>query len=103
LGMLPQVGPLQGLSKAKVDEKELTRVESIINSMTVKERLNHQIINGSRRKRIAMGSGTSVQEVNRLLKQYIQARKMMKTFSTGFMGRKLAKMKLDEMLTGSQQ
>jgi signal recognition particle subunit SRP54 len=102
LAMLPQVGPLQGLSKAKVDERELTHIEAIINSMTKKERNNHQLINGSRRKRIAIGSGTSVQEVNRLLKQYVQARKMMKTFSTGFMGRKLAKMKLDEMLTGGQ-
>jgi len=102
LAMLPQVGPLQGLGKAKVDERELTHIEAIINSMTKKERNNHQLINGSRRKRIAIGSGTSVQEVNRLLKQYVQARKMMKTFSTGFMGRKLAKMKLDEMLTGGQ-
>jgi signal recognition particle subunit SRP54 len=102
LAMLPQVGPLQGLSKAKVDEKELTKTEAIINSMTDKERNNHQIINGSRRKRIAMGSGTSVQEVNRLLKQYVQAKKMMKTFSSGFMGKKLAKMRLEEMLTGQE-
>jgi signal recognition particle subunit SRP54 len=102
LGMLPQVGPLQGLSKAKVDEGELTKTEAIINSMTEKERNNHQMINGSRRKRIAMGSGTSVQEVNRLLKQYVQAKKMMKTFSSGFMGKKLAKMRLEEMLSGQQ-
>jgi signal recognition particle subunit SRP54 len=102
LGMLPQVGPLQGLSKAKVDEGELTKTEAIINSMTEKERNNHQIINGSRRKRIAMGSGTSVQEVNRLLKQYVQAKKMMKTFSSGFMGKKLAKMRLEEMLHPQQ-
>jgi signal recognition particle subunit SRP54 len=102
LAMLPQVGPLQGLSKAKVDERELTKTEAIINSMTNKERHNHQLINGSRRKRIAMGSGTSVQEVNRILKQYVQAKKMMKTFSSGFMGKKLAKMRLEEMLTGQE-
>ena len=55
---------------------------------------NHMIVNGSRRRRIAKGSGTSVQEVNQLLKQYAQAKKMMKSFSGGFMGRKLGKMKL---------
>jgi signal recognition particle subunit SRP54 len=99
LGMLPQLGPLRDIQKQQVDEKELGRVEAIINSMTSRERLNHQIINGSRRKRIAIGSGTTVQAVNTVLKQYAQARKMMKTFSGGFMGRKLAKLKLDEMLT----
>jgi signal recognition particle subunit SRP54 len=66
---------------ADFDEKELVRVEAIINSMTPRERTNYQIINGSRRLRIAQGSGTSVQEVNRLLKQYAQARKMMKQFT----------------------
>jgi len=90
MSMLPQVGPLKALQKAEVDPKELTRVEAIINSMTHKERLNHQIINGSRRRRIARGSGTTVQEVNQLLKQYAQARKMMKAFSGGSMQRKLA-------------
>jgi signal recognition particle subunit SRP54 len=78
LGMLPNIGPFKDLNKVQVDEKELYRTEAIINSMTPKERRNHQIINGSRRKRIARGSGTSVQQVNQLLKQYIQARKMMK-------------------------
>ncbi len=99
LSMLPQIGGLQELQKAKVDEKELGRFEAIINSMTIRERENHQIINGSRRKRIAQGSGSTVQEVNQVLRQYAQARKMMRTFSTGFMGRKLAKMKLDELMT----
>ncbi|MBI4873149.1 MAG: signal recognition particle protein [Acidobacteria bacterium] len=94
LGMMPQVGPLKGLKDAKVDEKEFTRVVAIIDSMTHKERANHMIINGSRRRRIARGSGTSVQEVNQLLKQYAQARKMMKTFSGGFMGKRLGKLKL---------
>ena len=57
-------------------------------------RANHMIINGSRRRRIAKGSGTTVQEVNQLLKQYSQARKMMKSISGGFMSKKLSKMKL---------
>jgi signal recognition particle subunit SRP54 len=94
LGMMPKVGMLKELKDVKVDEKELDRVVAIIDSMTPRERDNHMIINGSRRRRIARGSGTSVQEVNQLLKQYTQARKMMKTFSGGFMGRKLGKMKL---------
>jgi signal recognition particle subunit SRP54 len=83
LGMLPNMGPFKDLNKVKIDEKELTRTEAIINSMTAKERRNHQIINGTRRKRIARGSGTSVQQVNQLLKQYIQARKMMKSMTSG--------------------
>ncbi len=94
LGMMPQIGPLKDLKSAKVDEKEITRVVAIVDSMTHKERDNHMIINGSRRRRIARGSGTSVQEVNQLLKQYAQARKMMKTFSGGFMGKRLGKLKL---------
>jgi signal recognition particle subunit SRP54 len=72
------------------------RVVAIIDSMTPKERRNHMLINGSRRRRIARGSGTSVQDVNNLLKQYAQARKMMKSFTgqAGFLGKKLSKMKL---------
>jgi signal recognition particle subunit SRP54 len=89
LGMMPQLGPLKGLKDVKVDENEITRVVAIIDSMTQKERVNHMIINGARRRRIAKGSGTSVQEVNALLKQYAQARKMMKTFSGGLLGKKL--------------
>jgi signal recognition particle subunit SRP54 len=91
LGMLPQIGPFKDLTRVKVDEKELLHIEAIINSMTPKERAHHQIINGSRRKRIARGSGTSVQKVNQLLKQYVQARKMMKQVSSGVMG-KLSRM-----------
>ncbi len=94
LGMMPKVGILKELKDVKVDEKEINRVVAIIDSMTPRERDNHMIVNGSRRRRIARGSGTSVQEVNQLLKQYAQARKMMKSFSGGFMGRKLGKMKL---------
>src|SRR5436309_1236779 len=76
--MLPNIGPFQGMQNAadKVDEGQLTRVEAIINSMTPYERDHHELINGSRRKRIARGSGTSVQEVNQLLRQYAQMRKM---------------------------
>jgi signal recognition particle subunit SRP54 len=95
IGMMPKVGILKELKDVKVDEKEITRVVAIIDSMTPHERANHMIINGARRRRIAKGSGTSVQEVNQLLKQYAQARKMMKTFSGGgFLGKKLGKMKL---------
>src|SRR5574341_1112008 len=79
--MLPSVGPFQGLNKAadNIDEKELVRVEAIINSMTAYERDHHEVINGSRRKRIARGSGTTVQQVNHLLRQYAQMRKMFKS------------------------
>jgi signal recognition particle subunit SRP54 len=94
LGMMPKVGILKELKDVKVDEKEINRVVAIIDSMTPRERDNHMIVNGSRRRRIAKGSGTTVQEVNQLLKQYAQAKKMMKSFSGGFMGRKLGKMKL---------
>jgi len=80
LGMLPGMGNMKELaaSREKVDDKQLDRVEAIINSMTPKERRNHQLINGSRRKRIAKGSGTSVEEINRLLKQFVQMKKMLK-------------------------
>ena len=82
LGMIPGLSKkMQGPGGFQVDEKELVRVEAIINSMTPKERANYQIINGSRRMRIAQGSGTSVQDVNHLLKRYAEARKMMKRFS----------------------
>ena len=78
LEMLPKVGPLRGLDSSSVDESGLQRVEAIINSMTPQERKRPDVLNGSRKKRIAMGSGTSVAEINRLLKQYAQMRKMMK-------------------------
>jgi signal recognition particle subunit SRP54 len=94
LDMMPKVGMLKDLKDVKVDEGEINRVVAIIDSMTHKERDNHMIINGSRRRRIAKGSGTSVQEVNQLLKQYAQARKLMKSLSGGFLGRKLGKMKM---------
>ncbi len=94
LDMMPKMGPLKDLKDVKVDEKEISRVVAIIDSMTPKERANHMIINGARRRRIARGSGTSVQDVNQLLKQYADARKMMKTLSGGMMSKKLGKMKL---------
>ncbi len=78
LEMLPKVGPLRGLDAANVDEGGLRRVEAIINSMTPIERRRPDVLNGSRKKRIAMGSGTSVQEINQLLKQYKQMKKMFK-------------------------
>jgi signal recognition particle subunit SRP54 len=94
LDMMPKVGPMKQLKDVKVDEKEISRVVAIIDSMTPKERSNHMIINGTRRRRIARGSGTSVQDVNNLLKQYTEMRKMMKSLSGGFMGKKMGKMKL---------
>jgi len=78
LGMLPGMGMLKDLKKMKVDDKELIRMEAIIDSMTRAERKNADIINAGRRKRIANGSGTSVQEVNKLLKSYEESRKMMR-------------------------
>jgi len=93
LGMLPNMGPMRGLNAMKVDEKELIHIEAIIDSMTPQERENHQILNGSRRKRIARGSGRPVQEINRLLKQYLETRKMMKSLSRGVMPRLMKGMK----------
>jgi signal recognition particle subunit SRP54 len=96
LGMLPSIGPFAGLQKHadKIDEKQINHVEAIINSMTAHERHHHDVINGSRRKRIARGSGTTVQEVNNLLRQYAQMRKMFKQMGKGNMMRKLAGMKM---------
>ena len=95
MGMLPSIGPFAGLQKHadQVDEKQINRVEAIINSMTAHERSHHDVINGSRRKRIARGSGTTVQEVNHLLRQYAQMRKMFKQMGKGNMMRKLAGMR----------
>jgi signal recognition particle subunit SRP54 len=97
--MLPSIGPFSNMQKAadKVDDNQLTRVEAIINSMTQHERLHHEVINGSRRKRIARGSGTSVQEVNQLLRQYAQMRKMFRDMGKASFGRKLAGMKFPGM------
>src|SRR5271165_4149846 len=99
VGMLPSIGPFSGLQKAadNVDEKQINRVEAIINSMTTHERNHHEVINGSRRKRIARGSGTSVQEVNNLLRQYAQMKKMFKQMGKPSFARRMAGMKLPGM------
>jgi signal recognition particle subunit SRP54 len=78
LNMIPGIGKLKGMAGMKPDEGELKKMEAIINSMTPKERRDHQIIGGSRRRRIALGSGTSVQDVNRLLKNFDMTQKMIK-------------------------
>ncbi|MDD5712561.1 MAG: signal recognition particle protein [Smithellaceae bacterium] len=82
LGMIPGFGKIKALKNVTPDEKELVRITAIIDSMTRKERLNYQIIDSSRRKRIALGSGTNVQDVNRLLKNYIDMRKIMKKMTS---------------------
>ncbi len=87
--MLPKVGPLKGLDGANVDERELKRIEAIINSMTPKERRLPLLIDGSRKLRIARGSGTTVQDINKLLKQYKTMRKMMKGVKSGWLKRAL--------------
>ncbi|HZC25348.1 MAG TPA: signal recognition particle protein [Candidatus Binatia bacterium] len=99
MGMLPSIGPFSGLQKAadNVDEKQINRVEAIINSMTMHERNHHEVINGSRRKRIARGSGTTIQEVNNLLRQYAQMKKMFKQMGKPSFARRLAGMKLPGM------
>jgi len=97
MGMIPGLSGAKQLKNMQVDEKQLDHIEAIINSMTGEEKNNPDIINGSRRKRIARGSGTKIQEVNRLLKQFRQTKKMMKKlnnnqvspgkFNLPFMGR----------------
>ncbi len=96
MGMLPSVGPFAGLQKHadKIDEKQISHVEAIINSMTAHERHHHDVINGSRRKRIARGSGTTVQEVNNLLRQYAQMRKMFRQMGKGSFMRRMAGMRM---------
>lgn len=83
LGMIPGLGKLKKLKDAQPDEGELKRVEAIINSMTMEERADHTLLNASRRKRIAKGSGTSVADVNALVKNFVQTKKMMKKFAKG--------------------
>jgi signal recognition particle subunit SRP54 len=85
LGMMPGMGAMKQLKNANVDESELDRVEAIILSMTPEERANPALIKGSRRKRIANGSGTKIQQVNQLVKQFDQMRKMMRHMASGKM------------------
>jgi signal recognition particle subunit SRP54 len=86
LGLLPGMGAARQLKEAQLDNAELVRIEAIIDSMTPLERNNHTVLNGSRRRRIARGSGTSVQEVNRLVKQFAQMKRMMKSLAPGMGG-----------------
>jgi signal recognition particle subunit SRP54 len=90
ISMIPGMGKMN----VEIDEREMVKTEAIINSMTVKERLNPKIIDGSRRKRIAMGSGTTVNDVNILLKQYYMAQKTMQQMQKGILGKSLKKFKL---------
>ena len=101
LGMIPGMGALKQAAKAgaQVDEKQLGRVQAIIGSMTPAERNDHQLLNGSRRKRIARGSGTTVEDVNRLLKQFVEMRKMLKTMSGAGGGRK-GQQRMMQMMRG---
>jgi len=90
VGMLPGLG--NKIEEGDIDEKAIGRMQAILDSMTMKERAFPQIINGARKKRIARGSGTTVQEINRLLKQYLAMKKMMRSFSKGFGARRFGKM-----------
>jgi signal recognition particle subunit SRP54 len=105
LKMLPSVGPFAGMQQAasSVDEKQFARLEAIINSMTPFERRNHEIISGSRRKRIAKGSGTEVQDVNQLLRQYAQMAKMFKQMGKGGLAKSMMRGGLGAMGMGSKQ
>ncbi len=85
--MLPKTGPLRNLNASSVDDKQLHKIEALINSMTPRERRNPRVLNGSRKKRIAKGSGNTVADINRLLKQYKQMQKMLKKVKGGWLGR----------------
>ncbi|MDA1183198.1 MAG: signal recognition particle protein [Acidobacteria bacterium] len=100
LGMIPGLGDLKQAAEHKPDEKQLGRVEAILSSMTADERRDHSVMNGSRRKRIAAGSGTSVEDVNRLLKQFTEMRRMLQTMGRGGMPGAGAGMKLPKMAHG---
>jgi signal recognition particle subunit SRP54 len=97
LGMIPGLGNLKQLADNKPDEKQMGRVEAIICSMTPAERRDHTLVNGSRRKRIARGSGTSVEEVNRLLKQFTEMRRVLQMIGQGGMPKLGPGMKLPSM------
>ena len=91
LDMLPKVGPLRGMRNLDVDESKFKRVEAILSSMTPGERRNPTLLNGSRKRRIARGSGTTVQEINQLLKQYLGMKKMMKSMKGSWMRRAMGR------------
>src|SRR5688572_4016198 len=102
LGMIPGMGQIKELAQNKPDEKQLGRVEAIITSMTAAERANDSIINGSRRKRIAAGSGTSVEDVNRLLKQFTEMRRVIKMIGQGGIGATRHMKNLPKMAPGTE-
>jgi signal recognition particle subunit SRP54 len=102
LGMIPGMGALKDLNAQReaIDDRQLVHVGAIIDSMTAAERRNHGVIDGSRRKRIARGSGRSVEEVNRLLRQFVQMRKMLKTMSGATGGGRKGRQRFMGMLRG---
>jgi signal recognition particle subunit SRP54 len=102
IGMIPGMGQIKELAQNKPDEKQLGRVEAIISSMTAAERANDSIINGSRRKRIAAGSGTSVEDVNRLLKQFNEMRRVIKMLGQGGIGAARHMKNLPKLAPGTQ-
>jgi signal recognition particle subunit SRP54 len=104
LGMIPGFGSVKQLTQQReqIDGKQLGRIEAIISSMTPGERRNHGLINGSRRKRIARGSGTSVEEINRLLKQFVQMRKMLKMMGGATGGGRKGRQRLMDMMKGGR-
>jgi len=102
IGMIPGMGQIKELAQNKPDEKQLKRVEAIITSMTAAERANDSIINGSRRKRIAAGSGTSVEEVNRLLKQFTEMRRVIKMIGQGGIGAARHMKNMPKLAQGTQ-
>lgn len=97
LSMIPGMNRVKGLKNLQIDEKQLARVEAIIRSMTKEEKQNPSIINASRRRRIAKGSGTTIQDVNRLLKQFEEMKKMMKQMANMAKGKKKSPFKLPFM------
>jgi signal recognition particle subunit SRP54 len=92
LGMLPGGQKLKGAMEGQMPEREMKRVTAMIDSMTIRERRDHTLINGSRKKRIARGSGTKVEEVNRLIKQFLSARKIAKAMAGSGGRRQLAQL-----------
>jgi len=93
LGMIPGLG--NQLKNATIDDRALIKVEAIINSMTIDERQSPKVLNGNRRKRIARGSGTSIQDVNRLIKQFNEMKLMMSRLSKGGLGKSLGNFKFN--------
>jgi len=102
LGMIPGMGAMKELNaaKAQMDPKQLAHIEAIIGSMTPRERRNHSLLNGSRRKRIARGSGRSVEEVNRMLKQFVEMKKMLKAVGGMTSGGRKGRQRLMQMMRG---